>query len=250
MNKKLTIYAVALLLLALGSFFIYRDIAKNDSTTSVIPANEPESSPISVGTVKLDCSEFGDFLNRSFVFSGNFNADQKIIYSQKINELVSSLKSDCNSFATWIDLGQYYGSIGDYGATKFAWETASKIEPDSFLPYHNLGNLYGFFIKDLKTSEEYYMKAIAKNFDSLNSYSDLADLYLYGGQPQKAIDLLNKGLNQSMLSNSYSFFLQKIAFIYGESGDKANTLKYNEMLFSADPTNMSAKQEIERLKAL
>jgi len=255
MSKKLTIYSVSLLLLALGSFFIYKDIAKNNfkiadlNTNSSGVASTSVDSVVPAGTVKLDCSKFSDFLNRSFVFPGNFNAETQNSYSERINKLVSSLKSNCNSFGTWLDLGQWYGSIGDYDAAKFAWETASQMEPNSFLPYHNLGNLYGFFVKDMKKSEEYYFKAIDKDLNSLNSYSDLADLYLYGGQPQKAIDLLKGGLNQSMLTNSYAFFLQKLAFVYRESGDKANALKYFEMLFSADPANVSAKQEIEILKA-
>jgi len=251
MNKKLTIYSVSLLLLALGSFFLYKEISKNNLQTADLNSNSSDTVSTPIGTIKLNCSEFSGFLDRSFVFSGNFNADQKNVYSEKINKLVSSLKGDCNSFGAWIDLGQYYNSVGDHDGAIFAWKTASKMEPSNFLPFHNLGNLYWLSLKDFKTAEEYYFKAISMNFDSLNSYSDLADLYLYSTkQPQKAIDLLKKGIDQSVFNNSYLFFLQKIAFIYGESGDKANALKYNEMLFAADPANMSAKQEIERLKSL
>ena len=254
MNKKLTIYSISLLLLALGSFFVYKEISNNNSKVVVDNSypnmNSATSTDTSIVINKLDCSEVKDFLDHSFVFSVNFNAEVKNAYSKKISDTVSILKADCNAFSAWLDLGIYASSIGDYDSAKISWETASKIQPNYFLPYHNLGNLYGFSLKDLPKAEEYYFKAISKNFESLNSYSDLADLYLYGGQVQKAITLLTNGLNESVSTNSHLFFLQKLAFVYRESGDKANALKYYEKLLSADPANDSVRQEVERFRSL
>ncbi|MHB9019339.1 MAG: tetratricopeptide repeat protein [Minisyncoccota bacterium] len=256
MNKKLTIYSISLLILALGFFFIFKEIYKNNSeisNTNSIPLDTATTTVDSVlvnPSVKLDCSEFKDFLNRSFIFSGNFNEETKNVYSQKIDKTIILLKENCNYFEAWIDLGLHSKSIGDFQAAKFAWETASRINPENFLPYHNLGNLYGFSLKDLSRAEEYYLKAINKNFDSLNSYSDLADLYFYNGESKRSISLLLGGLEQSMVPYSRLFFLQKIASIYEQSGDKVNALKYYQTLFSLDPTNTSVKQQIERLKAL
>lgn len=255
MNKKLTIYSISLLILALGSYFIFRDIYKNNpesTNINAVPSDIASStnSVISAETIKLDCSELKDFLDRSFIFSGNFNEQTKNIYAKKIDTTIGLLKENCNYFEAWIDLGLHSKSIGDFEAAKFSWETASRINPESFLPYHNLGNLYGFSLKDLDKAEEYYLKAINKNFDSLNSYSDLADLYFYNDQSKKSINLLLGGLEQSMVPYSRLFFLQKIASIYEQSGDKVNALKYYQTLFSLDPTNTSVKQQIERLKVL
>lgn len=77
-----------------------------------------------------------------------------------IKKIVASIKEKPDSFDNWIELGTYRKIIEDYTGAKEAWENASILSPNNALPLSNLGNLYGYYLKDSITAEKYYLASI------------------------------------------------------------------------------------------
>ncbi|MEI6296797.1 MAG: hypothetical protein WCO84_04105 [bacterium] len=105
-------------------------------------------------------------LNRPIVFlEGSLpEFDSKI--EADINKVIALLKKNPSSFDNWIQLGVYRKSIDDYEGAKEAWEYASLLSPTDPLPYSNLGNLYGYYLKDNARAEVNYMLSIKNGMNN------------------------------------------------------------------------------------
>jgi lipoprotein NlpI len=84
-----------------------------------------------------------------------FEANKK-----KIEEIVSSLKQNPDNFDKWIELGLYRKMTEDYVGAEESWKNASVLRPKNALPLSNLGNLYGYYLKDSEIAEGYYLASI------------------------------------------------------------------------------------------
>jgi len=163
---KKTIYAVVALIilaLALWGVFVYFN-PEEEKTTPNESANLGEGvvaemidSQVSTSTLaKLNMGT----LDRQIVAPDNA-ADQMFEKNEAIiKDLVSGLRTKPEVFSDWNDLGTYRKIIGDYVGAKEAWENAAILRPKSALPLGNLGNLYGYYVKDSAKAEEYYLAAI------------------------------------------------------------------------------------------
>lgn len=79
---------------------------------------------------------------------------------KKIEDIVTSLKKNPDNFDKWIELGIYRKLIEDYVGAEESWKNASTLRPNSALPLSNLGNLYGYYIKNNEIAERYYLASI------------------------------------------------------------------------------------------
>ena len=70
------------------------------------------------------------------------------------------------------------------------------IRPDDFVAYHNLGDLYGFYVKDYPKSEDNYLKSIKNNPANIQAYLDLAVIYgsVYKEKAGQVESILLRGL--------------------------------------------------------
>ena len=101
---------------------------------------------------------------------------------------------------SWNDLGVAYMSKGDLDKALEAFRKAVALDDGNFIVYRNLGNLYFAFsgrdkdLEALKTSLDYYRKAIEINTDDPSSYNGMGHAFLLSGRPDEAIPFFEKAL--------------------------------------------------------
>lgn len=96
----------------------------------------------------------------------------------------------------WIRIGFLKKFFNNYVGARDAWEYAKLVAPRHPVPYHNLGDLYGYFLRDLPKAEQNFLKAIEvePNFPYL--YLALVDFYnsAYKQKQSQIDDILERGL--------------------------------------------------------
>ena len=118
-------------------------------------------------------------LNRAIiVWSGAVVAPEaKAMAVEKIKPLQTKLKANPADFNAWIDLGIYQKMGGDYQGAVLSWQYASKLAPSDYIAFGNLGNIYGYFIKDNVKAESNYKLAISKGPMQAYLYIQLGEFY-------------------------------------------------------------------------
>lgn len=120
-------------------------------------------------------------MNRDFVFPSRTAAIAVLKYA------VQRAPDDAR---THLHLGNLFGDLGRLDEAVPCWTRATELDPSLSIAWRNLG-LHAWKIKaDLAKAEQFYRKAITARFDDQTLYRDLAQVYLAGGKPAKAIELL------------------------------------------------------------
>ena len=99
-------------------------------------------------------------LDRPIVDPRNVSLESFKKNEASVSAIISSLKEKPESFDQWMELGTYRKIFVDYTGAKEAWENALILKPKNPLALSNLGNLYGYYIKDNVKAEEYYLASI------------------------------------------------------------------------------------------
>jgi tetratricopeptide (TPR) repeat protein len=203
MIKKI-ILSLAVLVLALGAYFyIYKDLNKPktdscdiSSTSSDCVKNAPESPEPSVPqSVITPISAKTPDLNKPVVIPDGWPADTQKIMKLKIESLISDLKKNPDSFDNWLNLGTQRKTINDYEGAGECWEYAGVIRPLNYVSYNNLGELYGYYLKDYKKAEENYLTAIKNGPDQVYIYRNMYEFYRNVTEDDaKAKAILGKGI--------------------------------------------------------
>lgn len=127
------------------------------------------------------------------------------------------------------------------------YEKALEVKPDDTLLLMNSAELYTRN-KQYTEAAEAYQKVIEVNPKWLASYRNLADLYRYQ-MPERQIEIpsiLKKGLEAN--SENELYFVGPLAVYYKDFGPKSEAISWYERLLKLDPTNTTAKNELEELK--
>ncbi len=199
MNKKTqTILGVLLILTIAGlaGFYIYNDfstkegveVQKNkevvvDVTETATSTNDIDDNKgytvevVPTTTVDNTSSIPVPDLNRKLIFSGSLSKEARGIITEKINKIVKELKESNGMFQNWMDLGLYRKVAGDYEGARDAWEYAGAINPQNSLSFRNLGDLYGYYLKDSKKAEKNLLRAIENGPDQIEYYFKTAEFY-------------------------------------------------------------------------
>lgn len=200
MDKKIqTILGVLLVIViaALVGSYIYKDnkfpleesIEKSKNDEVVVSVVETATSTNGVNndkgyTIKIVPNKSTNTvdvpvpnLDRSLSFSKDTSDDARKIITEKINKLVKELKKDSSLFSDWIDLGLYRKMAGDYDGASEAWEYAGKISQKNSLSFRNLGDLYGYYLKDSTKAEKNFLKAIENGPSQIEYYFKTVEFY-------------------------------------------------------------------------
>lgn len=97
--------------------------------------------------------------------------------TEKILPLQAELKKDPSNFSAWMNLALYQKMAGDYQGAVITWQYAGKLSPADYISVGNLGNLYGYFLKDNVKAESYFKLAISKAPTQASTYIQLAEFY-------------------------------------------------------------------------
>lgn len=152
---------------------------------------------------------------RPIVISAQLNDATKKLATEKLRQTVVYIKQEYDLLGAWYDLGAYRKLIGDYEGAAEAWTFATLIRPKDYIGYHNLGDLYGFYIKDYPKSEENYFKSIQNNPQNVQAYLDLATIYQFAYK-EKA-NQVESVLSQGLRDNPNSVRLQSALDDYHSS---------------------------------
>lgn len=264
-NKKLVIsLAVSLLLLVAAGFFVWKDIKSKAPNKEIsgagitINVNNPNAivKPLSSGEIKTnnDLAKQMPDLIKAIVIKENFAPDLKDLYYKKIQEQIDLLKKDGSDSNSWLVLGNYRKMAGDYDGAIEAWNYSALLSPTNSIVFYNLGDLYGFYLKNLPKAEENFLKSIQNAQYDASAYVSLADIYWYAnpGVKQDRIEkLLEKGTADAAGGQNKSAVLLRFAKYYEDIGDFANAIKYDELFIkesSENANNAEVQQKIIELE--
>ena len=201
-NQKISLVVIAVVVIGLYVFFNKQMVSNTQNpsgkvatTTSITGDYKIEAVPMSNSGLPQPMPD----LNRPVKVSGStsVSADALVRATEGILLMQSKLKQDPKNVMAWLDLGIYQKMAGDYEGAKISWEYVTKLAPDDFIAYGNLGNLYGYFLSDKVKAESYYKLAISKNQKQANLYIQLSEIYQYMFKDlSKAKAVIEDGLKQ------------------------------------------------------
>ncbi len=167
---------------------------------------------------------------------------------EKIAEAVSLIETSYDYDAPWLELGGYRRLLGDYDGAAAAWKFLIEIRPQAFVPYHNLGDLYAFILKDHVRGENYFLKSLEVGPGNIQGYLALAQLYKDSTTLKKQV-LADDILLEGVKANPKDFTLfYALGEYYRDNADKASALKYFEDAQKISPENAMVADEIGKLK--
>jgi tetratricopeptide (TPR) repeat protein len=139
---------LAILIIGAGSFwFVAKNKTQNEQTgdqTGKIQNNLPPAPNI----------------EKEIVITAKIPDEVKKIATDNILKLREKIKANPLVAENWVIIGIYYKTIGDYDSVVAVWEYAKALDPQNFVPFNNLGDLYGYYLKDPKRAEENFTKAL------------------------------------------------------------------------------------------
>lgn len=188
MNNKKNLGIIGLIALAIiAGVLIYRDTRGSKIEITGDASDTLKNLGIEMtgdGKVEIIPIDYGKLppapaLVRPTDFSVDISPELRKSTLINLGKVVESLKKDPSVLDNWINLGLQRKQLGDYDGAREAWEYAKVIAPSSVVPWHNLGDLYHFYLKDYKKSEENWKKTIVLQPDYSYGYRGLYELYSY-----------------------------------------------------------------------
>lgn len=143
-----------------------------DGNVQIVPINEKKLPPAPT-------------LVRSTDFKTDISPEIKKITISNLENAIAEIKKDPSSVDNWFDLGLQRKQLGDYEGARDVWEYTKALEPNNIVSWNNLGDLYHFYLKDYKKSEENWKKTISLQSDYSQGYRGLYELYTYS-MPEKS----------------------------------------------------------------
>jgi len=209
-NKNLRVILIIFILILVGvSFYIYRDVSPEDtsdngdeSATTTVNVGGLEVSSIGgakLDIVPIDVSDREELptLRRPVRVPNSWSPDAKEIITKKINDAISDLNKNPNDFSRWLDLAIFWKTIDDYEGAREVWEFLTTVAPSDAISFGNLGDLFGFYLKDSQKAEYYFLQAIEKSPAEAGLYYRTAEFYRdILGDKSKALAIVERGLKE------------------------------------------------------
>ena len=150
-------------------------------------------------------------LNRTTIFSKDLSQEAINILIKDIKSQVDALKKDPTLAIAWNNLGINLKIAGDYTGAQIAWEYATKVNPIMFETFSNLGELYGYYLKDFVKAEADDLMAIKLAPDQTFLYFKASNFYKdVLKNKTKAIAIVEQGLSVKNLSTADMNSLQAL----------------------------------------
>jgi tetratricopeptide (TPR) repeat protein len=186
--------------------------------------------------------------NRPTYINVNLSPAMEKLARDKIANAVNMIVDNFDYDVPWLELGGYRKIIGDYEGALQAWLFLSEIRPNSFVSFHNIGDLYAFTLKNYQKGEQYLLASLELNEGSTQGYLALANLYQNVpelGKADRVDDILLRGLKVDAVN---PLLLTTLAGYYRDSGSRDLALAYFKKALTVLPGNESIRQEIAALE--
>jgi tetratricopeptide (TPR) repeat protein len=181
-DKKIILGVVAgVILLILAGYYIYTDISSvQEDPESIIDGigikgEGAEDAVIEI--IPTDTSISIPDLDSEVTYSSKLSDEVVLLMKDKIATTRSFLKKDSNLIDDWIGLGVLYKMVEDFDKAIEAWDYAGVISPTNSVSFQNLGDLYGYYLKDPVKGEENFLRAISNSPSDVYLYFKTADFY-------------------------------------------------------------------------
>ena len=113
-------------------------------------------------------------------------------FKEAANVYHEALKYKPADFDLYYNLGIVYTRLSDFQMAKEMYERAAEINHRMYGANYNLG-LIAFIQKDYDIAEKYFEESLYGELEAM-SYYQLAKIYIYKGEKDKAITFLNKAI--------------------------------------------------------
>jgi tetratricopeptide (TPR) repeat protein len=176
-----------------------------------------------------------------------FSGEKKESLPPDIQAAYDSIKNNPTDTSAYMTLALWKRDQGQLDEAIKLYEDALLVKPDDTLLLMNIADLY-IRNKQYPEAAGAYVKVIAVNPRWIAAYRDLADLYRYQ-MPERQSEIpniLKKGLDANPDNELY--FVGPLAEYYKDFGSKDEAVKWYTRLLQLDPTNATAKEELEQLK--
>lgn len=200
--RNLFLFLLLAAVIAIGSWYLKLEQKVSPVTNFELPENlsavpivqkENRPAPDNKEVLKTMAAEI---IARPIMVNAPLSEADRKRAEGKLKELVYLIQADYDNIYAWYDLGAYRRVIGDFDGAAEAWTFGTLIRPKDYISYHNLGDLYGFYVKDYSKSEENYLKSIQNNPKNVQAYLDLATIYesVYKEKINQVESILLQGL--------------------------------------------------------
>lgn len=191
-SQKILFSIAALALAAAGAYFLFANKAGER------PLSEGESIVTEDGATVTLTKIKPPSLDRPIVFPAATPPDVAEKQRLYIENLIAELEKDPGVFIKWVDLGLQWQALQDYEGAQEAWEYATALQPENSVAYGNLGNLYGYYLKDSKKAEENFLTALKNGPAEIYLYFQTADFYVQVIKDKnKAIAIVEEGIKRN-----------------------------------------------------
>lgn len=154
---------------------LLRDLGKKDEAIQMLET---------LVKTKPDCYEASMLL-------GELLCEQER-FKEAANVYNEALRYKPADFDLYYNLGIVYTRLSDFQMAKEMYEKAAAINHKMYGANYNLG-LIAFIQRDYDTAEKYFEKSLYGNLEAM-SYYQLAKIYVFKGEKDKAITFLNKAI--------------------------------------------------------
>ncbi|MBI2052979.1 MAG: tetratricopeptide repeat protein [Candidatus Ryanbacteria bacterium] len=167
---------------------------------------------------------------------------------EKFSEIIKRLETEPGDSALWVDLGSIKYAFDDFNGAEDAWKYAIEINLLADAARMNLAALYQYKVPNYPEAERMLRMVIENNPpDAIRVYAELFDLYRYR-YSEKA------HLAEGVMLEAYRRYpaehaiLKTLAWYYLEQKNEARAIEYFEKYLEKDPTDVSAQEELARLR--
>ena len=154
---------------------LLRDLGKKDEAIQMLET---------LVKTKPDCYE-------ASILLGELLCEQER-FKEAANVYNEALRYKPADFDLYYNLGIVYTRLSDFQMAKEMYEKAAAINHRMYGANYNLG-LIAFIQRDYDTAEKYFEKSLYGELEAM-SYYQLAKIYVYKGEKDKAITFLNKAI--------------------------------------------------------
>ena len=154
---------------------LLRDLGKKDEAIQMLQT---------LVKTKPDCYE-------ASILLGELLCEQER-FKEAANVYNEALRYKPADFDLYYNLGIVYTRLSDFQMAKEMYEKAAAINHRMYGANYNLG-LIAFIQRDYDTAEKYFEKSLYGELEAM-SYYQLAKIYVYKGEKDKAITFLNKAI--------------------------------------------------------
>lgn len=167
-------------------------------------------------------------------------------YQKNLASIAARLERDPRNYDEWLGVAYIKKLFSNYIGTRDAWEYAKVVSPDNPIAYFNLGELYGYELKDSVKAEENYKTALHLNPYNFDYYVGLSNFYEDVLRvPEKAEAILLSALDKIPHTEVYLF--TEIGAFYRDQKNYVKAIEYFEKaLVAAEATRDPAvKKAVE-----